>query len=194
MGNNVKNNGWVLLNESTPYQNNYFSVKDHRVKLPNGHETNFIYVSRPPAVMVTPLFDNKSVVLVRQFRYLAGKESWEFPAGTINHNEEPIFAATRELEEEAGYIARKISLLNKVYTSNGSTNELVYIYIASDLVCSNQKLEESEFGMVAKVFSINECMNMVTKRIIDCAGTILSLFQLKYFLETNSAHLYKELK
>ena len=68
------------------------------------------------------------VLLVKQFRYAYGEELYEIPAGKLEKGEDPALTAARELEEEAGFVPEKVTLLYERYPSPGYTNEKIYIY------------------------------------------------------------------
>ena len=72
-------------------------------------------VSHPGAVVILPIIENK-IVLIRNVRYVVQKRLWELPAGTLEKNEIPIACAARELEEETGYRAGKITPLLQFYS------------------------------------------------------------------------------
>src|ERR1700740_191287 len=83
-----------------------------RVRLPDGRETIREVVRHPGAVGIVPRYADGRIVLVRQFRYVAGRELWEIPAGTLDKPGESIEAAAkRELGEEAGLNAGRWTTL-----------------------------------------------------------------------------------
>jgi ADP-ribose pyrophosphatase len=94
--------------------------------------------AHPGAVAIVALDDHDRVLLVRQFRTAAGRVLLEIPAGTLEAGEDgaiedPAVAAPRELEEETGHRADRWRLLTRFYTAPGFTNELMYLFLATDL-------------------------------------------------------------
>ena len=90
-------------------------VHRDRVRLPDGTETAREYIRHPGAVAVVPLFDDRRVLLERQFRYPHGREFIEVPAGKLEPNEPHLDTAKRELLEETGYTAQDWTREPKLY-------------------------------------------------------------------------------
>ncbi|PSQ67751.1 MAG: hypothetical protein BRD29_05445, partial [Bacteroidetes bacterium QH_2_67_10] len=82
------------------------------VELPDGGTSQREWIDHPGAAAVVPLFEDGSTVLLRQFRYAAGEEFLEAPAGKLDHaSEDPEDVAARELEEETGWRAGQFTRL-----------------------------------------------------------------------------------
>ena len=112
--------------------------------------------------------------LVEQFRYAYDKTILEIPAGKLELNEKPELAAHRELEEEIGYKATSMKLLNTIYPTVGYTNEIIYIFIAEGLVKSNPNLDEDEFVNVRKM-KLDDLYQLVLKNEIHDAKTVVAI-------------------
>jgi ADP-ribose pyrophosphatase len=105
---------------------------------------------RGSAVMIA-VFADKTVAMVRQYRYAAEKFLLEIPAGSLDNDEAPEIAAARELEEEIGVKARKIEKLTEFYVSPGFLTEKMFVFLATDLEESEQKLEEDEILSIERL-------------------------------------------
>ena len=94
-----------------------------------GARGEFLVLEAPDwvnVVAVTRSGDGEDCFLmVRQFRHGAQMITTEFPAGLIEPGEDPLAAARRELEEETGYRAGKMTLIGKVSPNPGLHDELV---------------------------------------------------------------------
>ena len=101
-------------------------------------------VVHPGAVVILPILDEGRIVMIRNHRISVDQELWELPAGTRETGEEPIETARRELEEEAGFRAGRLSPLIEFYTSPGICTELMHAFIATDLSPVGQRLEPGE--------------------------------------------------
>ncbi len=85
------------------------------------------------AVALVPMVDENHVCLVRNVRHAVGKTLLEVPAGTIDEGETPDQTARRELGEETGYRAGRITRLRDWYVSPGVMTERMFLYLCENL-------------------------------------------------------------
>lgn len=154
-------------------------VKDE-ILLPNGNKGIREVVRHPGAVCVIPVTDDGEVIFVNQFRYAIGRVTIEVPAGKLEKGEDPTEAALRELSEETGITAGKIESLGAIYTSPAIIDEIIYMYIATDLKQGEQHLDEDEFVNVVKM-PLSEAVDMVMHgKIMDAKTEAIILKAEKY--------------
>jgi ADP-ribose pyrophosphatase len=113
-------------------------------------------------------FDEENkVILVKQHRFPHGYVL-EIPAGTLEKREEPIKCAFRELEEETGYRAKKMTKLVSYFPSIGYNQEEIHIFVASGTKKEfDLKLDNDEFITVVKM-DIKKLIGMIKAgKIID---------------------------
>ncbi|MEG0895550.1 MAG: NUDIX hydrolase, partial [Oscillospiraceae bacterium] len=103
------------------------------------------YIKHNGAVCIIALTDDNMIYLVRQFRYPFKRVELELPAGKIDEGEAPIDAAFRELEEEIGMKANSMEYLGEFLPTVAYSTEIIYIYVAKELIKSAQNLDEDEF-------------------------------------------------
>jgi ADP-ribose pyrophosphatase len=108
-------------------------------------------VRHPGAVVIVPVRDDGSILLIRNDRVAVGETLWEFPAGKLEPGEAPALAAARELEEETGYRAAALEPIGTFYTSPGFASERMHAYAARGLTHVGQRLEPGELIEVVKV-------------------------------------------
>jgi ADP-ribose pyrophosphatase len=96
------------------------------------------------AVVVLPMLDDNTVLLIRQHRYPVHQTLVELPAGTLEKNEDPMNCAGRELLEETGYLAGRMIPVGNFFTSPGILTEKMFAFAALDLEHNQQALEEGE--------------------------------------------------
>lgn len=130
--------------------------------------------AHPGAVVVMGFLPDKRVVLIRNYRYAVGAALLELPAGTLEKNEDPMNCAGRELLEETGYLATRITPLLTFYTSPGILGEKMYAFAAYDLHQAQAAPEEGEEIEVLPV-TWAEAMDMLKNREIQDAKTIATL-------------------
>jgi ADP-ribose pyrophosphatase len=121
-----------------------FSVERREVTLANGRRVTREVVVHPGAVVILPVLEDGSIVLIRNYRFATGQTLLELPAGTLEADEEPCACAGRELEEETGYRAARIEPLCEFHTSPGILTERMFAFVATGLTEVGQRLEESE--------------------------------------------------
>ena len=92
---------WKRLSSRSVYQNRWLSLREDQVELPDGRTTIYGVVTCGDCVGILPFVDRDRVLLVRQYRYVAGRTTWEMPTGGMRSGESLEQAAQRELQEEA---------------------------------------------------------------------------------------------
>lgn len=123
------------------------------------------------------------IVLVRQFRKALDATVLEAPAGKIEKGEDPLATIHRELAEETGYTAGRMDFLAAIYPSVGYTNEVLYLYLARDLVPGTPSYDEHEAMDILEV-DFDEAHDMVVEGQIRDAKTMLAILLAKKRLET----------
>jgi len=120
------------------------TLRVDQVEKPSGKRTTREIVEHSDCVAVVAVDDQDNVLLVRQFRHAVGKSLLEIPAGGIEPGEEPIDCVRRELQEEIGYLPRKIDELGGFYAIPGYGTEYLHCYLASNLVPSRLVAEDTD--------------------------------------------------
>lgn len=131
-------------------------------------------VHHPGSAVILPVFADDTIALVRQYRHPAVKYLLELPAGTLNDRERPEVGAARELEEELGLVAGRMEKLSEFFISPGFLSEKMWLYLATDLRETQQRLEEDEAIEIVRV-SIDRALQMITDNEIEDAKTIIGL-------------------
>ena len=141
------------------------------IELPNGKTGFREYCTHNGAVCVIPITDNGEVICVRQYRYAIGKHLLEIPAGKLDSiDEDPNDAVRRELREETGAIAGKLTYLGLYYGSPALINEKIYMYLAEDLSFGECDPDDDEFLEIIKI-PLNELYDMVLRGDIEDGKT-----------------------
>lgn len=159
------------------YRGKTISVRKDIVKLPNGKEALREVVEHPGAVAVAAVNDQNELIMVRQFRYAFEKEILEIPAGKMDKGPEgPLEAARRELKEETGLTAGKLTYLGGMYPSVGFLNEVIHLFLAQDLTEGSQNPDEDEFLKVTAL-PFGEVVSMVLNGEISDAKTVVGVLR-----------------
>lgn len=162
------------------FQGKVVQLQVDDVELPNGQYSKREMIKHPGAVAVIAVTPDKKIVFVEQYRKPLEKSLVEIPAGKLEQNEEPLTTARRELEEEAGYTAKELTLVTSFYTSPGFADELMYIYLAKDLVHLEDppKGDEDEFVEVIEL-TLDEAKQYVKEQRIHDAKTNYAVLYLE---------------
>jgi ADP-ribose pyrophosphatase len=125
-------------------------------------------------VAVVAITNDDKVVLVRQYRHPISEALLEIPAGKLEQGECPDDCARRELEEETGYVAAKLQQLTSIYTTPGFCNEIIHIYLATQLTKTVQCLDDDEFLNIEQ-YTPGEVHQMISDGRIHDAKSIVGL-------------------
>lgn len=125
------------------YQGYAIKVRKDTLRLPDGKEITRDVIAHPGAVVVVAV-ENGELLFVRQYRHAAGEALLELVAGTREPGEEPEVTAGREIQEEAGYKAGKITKLGEFFSAPGFCSELLHLYLAEELTPSRLPGDEDE--------------------------------------------------
>ena len=144
------------------------------VQTADGRQTTREIVEHSDCVAIIPVDDNDNVLLVNQFRKAVGKELLEIPAGGIDDGEGPEAAVRREMQEETGYLPRKLERLGGFFSAPGYCTEYLYLYLATDLAPSQLHAEDTEGIRLVRV-PIREIPDLLASGKICDAKSIAGL-------------------
>jgi ADP-ribose pyrophosphatase len=134
----------IKLDGRRIYDGKILNLRVDRVALPGGGQAIREVVEFHGGVAIVALDAAGRVLLVRQYRYAVGRDLLELPAGILERGEQPIECAARELEEETGYCAARIEPLCRFYSTPGGTDEVLHIFLASELTPGPPRPEADE--------------------------------------------------
>jgi ADP-ribose pyrophosphatase len=113
-------------------------------RLPNGYTATYEMIRHPGAALVVPFISRDRIIMLRQLRPVIGSYIYELPAGTLDRNESPAHCARREIIEEAGYCAGKLTAAGSIYPVPGYSTERIFIYKAQKLRKVRRQAEKDE--------------------------------------------------
>jgi ADP-ribose pyrophosphatase len=144
------------------------------VRLPNGRQSTREVVVHRGAVAAVPMLDGDRIVMVRQFRQAAGEILLELPAGTLEPDEDPVHCATRELEEETGYTAGRLTPMFSSYLAPGYSSEMLHMFLAEDLKKVEVRPEDDEFIEIVEVH-MGDAVNLIRSGFIKDAKSVAGI-------------------
>lgn len=163
------------------------SLQVDDVELPNGAHSKREIIKHPGAVAVIAITPQNKIVMVEQYRKALERSVVEIPAGKLEPGEEPIVTAARELEEETGYVSGKMEHLISFYTSPGFADEIVHVYVATELKQKENpaSCDEDEFVEVMEL-TLEEAQQYIQEKKIYDAKTAYAV-QYVQFMQMSKA-------
>jgi ADP-ribose pyrophosphatase len=172
-----------LRDKKTLYTGTKLSLEIHHLDDENtGRKFKREIVVHPGAVVIVPMLDDKTVLLIKNYRYTVGRYLLEIPAGTLEKGEPPLNCAGRELQEETGYLAKKLKPIASFYASPGILTEKMHLFVAYDLTQTIQDLDESEDIEVVPT-NWDDAIDMIRSGQIEDSKTIAALLMVDRFFK-----------
>lgn len=165
----------IPFEKETIYEGKILHVEKWRVTCPNGRAATREIVVHKGAAAVVPVYEDGTTLLVRQHRVSVDRVTLEIPAGKLDHvGEDPLDCAVRELEEETGLKAQKMTPLTSMLTTPGFCTEQIGIYLAQGLTQGSTHPDEDEFLDLVRI-PLDEAIEQVMRGDIRDSKTICGL-------------------
>jgi ADP-ribose pyrophosphatase len=172
-----------LLKQGLFYSGRKFNFEVNTLRLPNRAEGSWECIRHPGGALAVPVTASGELVLVRQYRFAVSGRLLEFPAGTIEPNEDPLSTIQREIIEETGYEAASWKTLGKFPLAPGYSDELIYAYLATDLTQVEASAElDADEDLEVVLMSPTELEQAILQGDAVDAKSIASYFMAKPFL------------
>jgi len=169
-----------VLTSKVMFRGRVFAVRRDKVIEPGGIRAVRELVIHPGSVVVLPVFPDGRILVIRQFRYVTGRYLWELVAGHKEPGESFAAGARRELDEEAGYSARRLKKMLEIFPSPGLLTERMVIYVAEDLTKGNPRPEDDE-KITARLITLRVAEQWIRSgKICDAKSVAGILFYSKF--------------
>lgn len=139
--------GWKFVSSKTQFENGICRLREDEVELEDGKKIDYAYLERDEAVIIVPVTSGGEVVLLKQYRYPVDEWCLEVPAGGTHDSGDASLeeVVRKELREEVGATAEKLTHVGFFYSANSMTDEKCHVYLAEGVELSKeQKTESSE--------------------------------------------------
>jgi len=176
-GKRVKGGGWKVVSSKKIYSDPWIRLRVDKVLRPNGVSGNYSVAQIKGGIGVVVLTKDNKIVMVGQYRYPTNTYSWEIPKGafsSFSSKLSPLETAKKELKEETGITANNWKKLTMVHTLLGSTNDKVFLFLASDLTMSDPNPDKTE-NIEIKNVSFKEFYRMIKKDQVTDATSIAAV-------------------
>lgn len=174
---------WQRTDRKTLVNNAWLKIHQDTYRLPNGKELDDYYViEERPGVNVVAITPDNEVILVRQYRAAVKDVVYDFPAGFVEDDGQPLLEqAKRELVEETGYTTDTWFELGKSYAAPHRMHKQDHFFLALDVTrTQEQSLDETEF-VNFELIPIEKVKAMIADDEFNCGVCMSSL--LKSFLK-----------
>ena len=165
---------WKTVSTKPIYTNRWLSLREDLVEMPDGRTTVYGVVSCGQCVGVLPFLDPETVLLIRQYRYVARRVTWEMPTGGVHVGESIEAAAQRELSEEVGCRADRLIHVSTYHTSKSVLDETAHLFLGDGMEKLALPPDETEFIEV-RPFSFDQALGMVVSGEIVDSMTIIAI-------------------
>jgi amino-acid N-acetyltransferase len=165
------------LSSQQIYDGRAIKVRVDTVITPSGRKTTREIVEHVDCIVAIPIDKENNVLMVQQHREAVNKKLLELPAGGIDPGEEPVDCVRRELQEEIGYLPRKVQRIGGFYPSPGYNTEYLHLFIAKSLTPSRLVAEDTEEIEVVRV-PVAKIQELIDSGEVSDAKTIIGLMRL----------------
>ena len=177
----------IPVSSQSIFEGKILHVERWQVTCPNGHPAEREIVVHKGAAAVVPVYEDGTTLLVRQHRVSVDRVTLEIPAGKLDSaSEDPYDCAVRELEEETGLCAERMTLLTSLLTTPGFCTEKIAIYLAQGLSEGKTHPDEDEFLGVVRM-PLEEAIAMVMRGEIRDSKTICGLLMAREVINAQEA-------
>lgn len=169
---------WTLKDERELLHTAVFDVTERTEESANGLNGKYVVMNAPKWVTVIPVIDD-DFVMVRQFRHGLGAITTEFPGGVADDDDEDVITtATRELEEETGFRAGKVTILGTCNPNPALFSNTFTVCLAEELTATNeQHLDEDEVLTYVRIPKQKVIESFCTGEYVHAfMGTALALY------------------
>jgi ADP-ribose pyrophosphatase len=166
-----------IIESRQVFKGRVFAVRVDDVKYDDGSTHRIDVVEHGASLAIVATTPNDELALVRQYRHPTGTSLWEIPAGTCEPGESLLDGARRELREETGFTAGRITKIGSFWTTPGFCSEIMHLFHADQLVEGATDFDDDERIEIGR-FTREAAWRLVAEGTTD-AKTMLALFWLK---------------
>jgi ADP-ribose pyrophosphatase len=168
---------WRVRASSYVVDSPFMRLRKDEIELPNGAVLPEYFVRESAGYsIVVAITRSHEIVMVRQYRYAPDDVTLELPAGAIDHGEDPLECAKRELLEETGYSSPRWEPLLSAYPEPVRSNAVAHAFVAYDAEQTHELNLDPGEGINVERYSIDETMHLVRTRNVHTLGAVAALY------------------
>ena len=150
------------LGSKQVYADAWLAVREDEIRRADGSTGIYTVVDSLDIALVIPV-DGDRLHLVEQYRYPVGARRWEFPCGTADEelDDDPVTTAARELREETGLVAGRLTPLGTLDVAPGMLSQRCQVFLATELTTGQPDREIEEQDMRSAWFTRADLERMI---------------------------------
>ncbi len=165
-----------VLSSEPVFEGKVFDIFRDRLRMPDHREVVVDVVRHARSVVLLPVPEPGSIILIRQYRYAIDRWLWELPAGSVDKGEEPDDAARRECHEEIGQLPETVVRLGALHPTPGYCDEeMIFFRLSSLSVPSHAAEPDEDEDIEPRTFLLAEAREMVRRGEITDMKTVVGL-------------------
>jgi len=165
-----------VIDNKIEYQCKVFNIQKDSLQDASGRTYDRFTVKHPGAVVIIPVMNDGTLLLVDQYRHSISRSILEFPAGTLEPNESPLETAKREICEEVGYEAEEWIPIGTLFPAPGFCDELQSLFVAKNLSAKKLEADDDEYIEVVQM-SVSEVETAVRENTLLDAKSIAAFYR-----------------
>jgi ADP-ribose pyrophosphatase len=170
-----------VLSSQIMFRGRVFNVRQDRLLMPDGNQTQIDIVEHLGAVTMIPVDEQGQIWFVRQYRHAIGVKLLELPAGAAEEGEDIEIGAQRELREEIGMAAHSLHHIGSFYLAPGYSSERMHVFLASDLYPDPLPGDDNEFLAIEKI-PARQALSLAESRKLEDSKTLIALHWARPYL------------
>lgn len=170
------------LSEKTIFQNKVFQIKDIEVEL-NGKHKAFSILEKGNTALLVPITLNNEVVFIKEYFAAIDEYQVALPKGRIEKGLNELETANKELQEEIGYKANKLTHIATLTMSPGYMTQKTFVYLAENLIKSKLEGDEDNIDEIL-TYPLADFENLIDQEKLTESRMISALFLARKHLES----------
>jgi ADP-ribose pyrophosphatase len=176
---------WETLDSRSAYECPGFEITHESIRLPNGTESDFDYLSEPPAVVVLPFTTENEVVVIEEWRQAVRRVNRGLPVGSVESTDADLAAAAhRELREETGYEAGRVEHLCSIEPLNGAADSVHHYFVAHECTPTGEQDLDFDESIRPSTTTLDDLRDTIRAGEIRDGRTVLAILYYETFGKT----------
>lgn len=172
-----------IIDHTKAYQGPVFSVHQLHIKTPDALTVERDLIHTDPTVTILALTPDEQVVLTSEYRVGINADSVSLPAGIVNEGETVEQAATREFQEETGYVAESVSQMTTVTSSEGFMDQTAALMlIRFDPATQTARHFDADEFVTAELVSFDQLLTWLHEGKINTAQGLAAAAYYQLFI------------